>query len=225
MEAYTSIMKLKEIALGTATIVTISLVGVSLASAQTNTDSSLLSPVPSTSSSQTYQSSDTRLQLRMLMQEHAVLAGDTLVARFDNKPDFQVAQSMLSQNTTELADVVGNLYGGDVRREFLSLWEQHNALYLVYTDALKSGDRNAQNKAKTDLDAFIMRISNLFSTRTQGANKDQLTNMFRDHVYFTRLVIENHAAKDFKTEYMNKHTGFMHAAAMGDILSGLPWNY
>lgn len=218
-------MKLKEIVLGTATIMTISLVGVSLASAQTNTNSSLLSPVPSSSSSQMYTSSDTRLQLRMLMQEHTVLVGDTLLARFDNKPDFTTAQNMLSQNTTELADTVGTLYGSDVRREFLSLWQQHNALYISYTDALKSGDKTSQNKAKTDLDTFIMQISHLFSTRTQGVNKDQLTSMFRDHVYFTRLVIENHATKDYQTEYMNKHTGFMHAAAMGDILSGLPWNY
>lgn len=157
-----------------------------------------------------------QLKLRSLFQEHAALTADTLIARFDNAPQFDAAQEALTNNSNLIEQEIGNMYGSDVQNQFTRLWQNHNDQYIRYTDGLK-GNTTLKDDAKAQLDTIIEQLASLFDSKTGSSHAD-LVDLFKNHVYFTRQIIEMHAAQNYRMQFEYAHAGFEHAAAMSDAL-------
>ena len=161
------------------------------------------------------------LRLRSLFQEHAAVGGDTLVARFDNAAHFIAAQEALNKNSSSLEQEIGNMYGSDVQSRFSTLWEDHNNQYIRYTDGLK-GDTALKDDAKAQLDRIIEDLATLFD-RKANVQRSELVDLFKNHVYFTRHMIDMHAAGNYRMEFEYGHVGFEHMAAIAEALSLRQW--
>jgi hypothetical protein len=155
-------------------------------------------------------------KLQSLFQEHASLAADTLVLRYDNNPEFTAAQEALDKNSQLIEQEIGTLYGLDIQSQFTTIWRNHTDQYLRYTDGLK-GNTTLKNDAKAQLDTSIEQLASLFDKKT-GHDRAELVDLFKNHVYFTRMMIDMHATNNYRMQYEYAHTGFEHAAAMSDAL-------
>jgi hypothetical protein len=158
------------------------------------------------------------LRLQSLLQEHAVVAAQVTVNRYDNRPEFEASRQLAEQNAQLLTEEVGRLYGQDVQGEFLELWKRHLVLFVQYTDALKNNDQNLKNQTVSELNEFADELSHLLAEKT-GLPREDIRQELQKHVELEQAVIDAHAAGAYNTQYQKMHEGHEHAGMMADKLA------
>ena len=105
---------------------------------------------------------DLRVTLDRLLGEHAILAMLATQKGYDGEKDFEAIAAALDENSVELSEAIGSVYGDEAAKEFLDgkfMWRAHIGFFVDYTTALAQKDKAGQKKAVGNLNGYIQSFS------------------------------------------------------------------
>ena len=129
-------------------------------------------------------SAELRAGLTLLFREHVNLTGfvvNTAVKNGLTSPNTTQAVAALDQNTVDLGNAIGSVYGADAKTAFLKMWRDHIGFFVEYTKGLATKDNALVSKAQTELAGY----KKDFSTFLAGATKlpaDAIASDLQGHV-------------------------------------------
>ena len=118
---------------------------------------------PSTSASSSAATTETaaaqlRSGLDALLRQHVDLAAfvvqDLVTKGSLDDPQVQGSVAALQQNTNDLGDAVGQLYGDAAKQQFLDLWNAHIGFFVTYVKGDLTHDAAMKAKANKQLDGY-----------------------------------------------------------------------
>jgi hypothetical protein len=114
-----------------------------------------------------------RAGLDGLLREHVALTAfvvQNLVTK-GSLDDSQVQASIgtLQQNTNDLGDAIGSLYGDKAKQQFLDLWNAHIGFFVTYIKGDLTGDAALKRKADKQLDGYRNDFGAFIDAATGGA--------------------------------------------------------
>ena len=169
----------------------------------------------------TASASDLRVALGRLLGEHAVLAMAATQKGFAGAKDFEAIAAALDENSVELADAIGSVYGNEARAEFLDgdlKWRAHIGFFVDYTVGLAKKDKAAQTKAVGSLKGYIQSFSDFLATAT-GLPPAAVRESITEHVNQLKGQIDAYAAGDYAKAYGLFREAYAHMYMTGDTLA------
>ena len=103
-----------------------------------------------------------RVTLDTLLGEHAALAMAATQKGFSGDEDFETIAAALDENSVELSEAIGSVYGDEAAETFLdgeNMWRDHIGFFVDYTVGLATEDKAAQDRAVDNLTAYITTFS------------------------------------------------------------------
>lgn len=138
---------------------------------------------------------DDGFNLNALFQEHAISATLHLQNLYDNK-DTTESEKNVEENSVKVAEFFDKHIEGDIKGEFLNMWDGHNKEYENYTRALKAGDRNGTAQARGNLARQATEMGTMVNQWIPALPADRFTQLMNEHVDLTLSIIEAHASGD-----------------------------
>jgi hypothetical protein len=164
-----------------------------------------------------------RATLNRLLQEHVYLAGfATGEALGGNEAGFEAAATQLTQNNTgDIADLVGAVYGDDVREQFFGFWNSHIDMFVDYTLATAEGDEAGQDDAVERLLGYAEELANTFETLTDGELPASAAQPgIEMHVTTLKDAVDAQAAGDADAAFTNLREAAHHMDNLAEALAG-----
>ena len=108
-----------------------------------------------------------------LFADHEYLAGMSVLTAVQaggdlKDPTFVAAATALDNNSVQLADTVGSVYGDEGGKQFLDLWRAHIGFFVDYTLGTATGDAKMAKKAQKDLDGYRSDFGAFIEGATEG---------------------------------------------------------
>jgi len=161
---------------------------------------------------------DLRVTLNQQMRQHVELATIALKQSAAGAPDAAAAVKALDNNSVELSESIGSVYGDQAKSDFLALWRKHIGFFVDYTNGVVKGDEDAQAKAKENLTQYTEDASTFFSNAT-GADKAGLKEGLQKHANQVFGIVDDYAAKDYTAMFEKEEEAYNHIGMAADILS------
>ena len=187
-----------------------------MAATKTTAPASSAAPSPATPAA------DLRVTLDRLLGEHAHLAIAATQKGYAGQPDFKQVAAALDQNSVELADAIGSVYGPDAREEFLnggSKWRDHIGFFVDYTVAKAKNDQAGQKKAVRDLMGYVASFSTFLAEAT-GLPQPALEKTITTHVMQLKGQLDAYASGDHGKSARFTRDAYAHMFMTGDTLAG-----
>lgn len=162
---------------------------------------------------------DTRVVLTRLLGEHALLAANATVRGLGGAPDFEAAAKALDDNSVELADVIGSVYGDDAKNEFLKQWRDHIRMFVDYTTATAKDDKAGQDAAVAELGGYIKNFGEFLATAV-GLPAAPVQASLKEHVFQLKDAVDAAKAADFPTAYGKVREAYHHMGLTAGVLAG-----
>jgi hypothetical protein len=164
---------------------------------------------------------DLRVGLNEALQEHLFLAtfATNAALRSDGADEFAAAGAALSNNGTDIGDVIGSLYGDDAKSTFNGIWSAHNGYFVDYTKAVGAKDDTARKAAVDDLTNKYVPMFAAFLHGATDLPEDTLAQLTADHVQTTAAVVDAQgAAKPKDAADADRHAA-QHMQMLADPLA------
>ena len=164
---------------------------------------------------------DLRVTLGRLLGEHVYLATVATQKGYSGSKDFTQIAAALDENSVELADAIGSVYGDEAAAKFLDgelLWRDHIAFFVDYTVGLAKKDKAMQNKAVGNLKGYIEAFSGFLAGAT-GLPQSALRQSITEHVTQLKGQIDAYAAGDYAKAYSLMRKAYAHMYMTGDTLA------
>jgi hypothetical protein len=165
---------------------------------------------------------DLRFTLDRLLGEHALLAMFATQKGFSGAKDFEAAGAALDENSVELGEAIGSVYGDEAGQKFLEgdlLWRDHIGFFVDYTVGLAKKDKAMQKKAVGNLQGY----NEAFATFLAGATElpqDAVRDTISEHIMQLKGQIDAYSAGRYPAAYDDLHAGYEHMIMTGDTISG-----
>ena len=166
--------------------------------------------------------SDLRSTLGSLLGEHAMLAMVATQKGFAGEEDFEAISKALDENSIDLADAIGSVYGEEAGQKFLDgdlLWRDHIGFFVDYTVGLTEKDNAAQKKAVGNLKGYNEAFASFLAEAT-GLPKDALRDSISEHINQLKGQIDAYAAGDYDEAYSLAREAYAHMYMVGTTLAG-----
>ena len=162
---------------------------------------------------------DTRQTLTRLLGEHALLASVATTKGLTGAADFEAAAGALDKNSVELADVIGSVYGGSARTEFLKQWRDHIRMFVDYTTATAKKDKAAQDRAVAELGGYTQTFGTFLGTAV-GLPPAAVQASLKDHVGQLKDAVDLAAAGNADGAYAKVREAYHHMGMTAEVLAG-----
>ena len=136
-----------------------------------------------------------RAGLDSLLRQHVDLTSfvvqDLVVKGSLDDPQVKGSIGALQQNTEDLGEAIGQLYGDAAKQKFLDLWNAHIGFFVTYTKGVAG--KNAALKAKADkqLDGYRHDFGDFIATATDnGLTSQQVATELVGHVQTLQAAID-----------------------------------
>jgi hypothetical protein len=161
-----------------------------------------------------------RATLNNLLQEHVYLAGfATGQALGGNDAGFDAAATQLTEgNTGDIADLIGAVYGDDVREQFFGFWNSHIDMFVDYTLATAEGDEAGQDDAVERLLGYAAELADTLEELT-GLPADASQPGIEMHVTTLKEAVDAQAAGDATAAYTNLREAALHMDGLAEPLA------
>ena len=161
-----------------------------------------------------------RATLNNLFQEHVYLAGfATGQALGGNDAGFDAAAAQLTEgNTGDLADLIGAVYGDDVREQFFGFWNSHIDMFVDYTLATAEGDEAGQDDAVNRLLDYAAELADTLEEIT-GLPADASQPGIEMHITTLKDAVDAQAAGDASAAYTNLREAALHMDGLAEPLA------
>jgi hypothetical protein len=164
---------------------------------------------------------DLRATLDTLLDEHALLAMLATQKGYGGEADFEAIGAALDENSVELSEAIGSVYGDEAATQFLdgpALWRDHISFFVDYTVALAKKDEAGQRQAVENLTGYTEAFSSFLAGATelpQDAFKEGLTQ----HIMQLKGQVDAYAAGDYEEAYRLFREAYRHMVMTGDTLA------
>lgn len=116
---------------------------------------------------------DLRATLTSLLTEHVYLSGIAVYTAAQvggdvEDPEFEAAAATLDDNTVELGEAIGSLYGDQAEEDFLALWREHIGYFVEFALGHATDDQPRIDAALTNLADYGDRFAAFISTASEG---------------------------------------------------------
>lgn len=189
-------------------------IGMNMDDNNTSSSSSVSEREPMTNT----KAADLRVQLNQQMRQHVELATIALKQSAAGQPDAEAAVEALDNNSVELSETIGSVYGEEAKNDFLELWRDHIGFFVAYTNGVVSSDKAAQQEAKDNLDGYTEAASTFFSNAT-GADKAGLKEGLETHAAQVITIVDAYAAEDYTKMFEAEEEAYNHIGAAADTLA------
>lgn len=162
-----------------------------------------------------------RTSLTALLSEHVYLVSAvTRAALNPREAEFKAASDALDANSVDLSKALGNVYGGDVERNFLAGWRKHIGFVVDYTQGVIAKDKAKQDKATNDLTTYASDFGAFIDTTTsRNLTADAATPLVKTHVQSLKDLVDAQFAKDYGKAFNALHGAFVHMFTIADPLA------
>jgi hypothetical protein len=184
---------------------------------KTTTDHAAMSTT-STATPTSSKALDTRVKLVELLTEHSMLATDATQQGLFAAPEFPQTLTALKANGTDLAAVIGSVYGEDAKAKFDTLWQGHIDDLVAYTVATAKHDAAGTKRAEADLDTYVEQFGTFLATAT-GLPADAVKAEVKAHVQQHAGIIDDTAAKRYDDAWKLQRASYQHMAMLGTTLA------
>lgn len=159
-----------------------------------------------------------RADLTSLLQEHVYLVGLALEQALDDGGDIEAggtvrALEAVDENSVDLSNTIGAVYGLEAGEQFLELWQTHIGYFVDYTTAQAEGDAAGAAEAQEDLDAYRDDIAGFLASVNDSLSAEDVAEALEPHVE-TLLVAADSLAAGRATAWLELRTA---AQVMPDI--------
>jgi hypothetical protein len=164
---------------------------------------------------------DLRKLLNLLLSEHAVLASQATGAALGGRTaEFEAAAAALDENSVELSQAVGSVYGPEAEEAFLDLWRAHIGFFVDYTNGVAMDDQAMQDKAVDDLIGYTQDFGAFLNSANPNLPKETVAELVQEHVLSLKAVVDAQAAGDQPGAYTAVREAYHHMAMIADPLAG-----
>ncbi|MFP5309560.1 MAG: hypothetical protein ACLGIR_08280 [Actinomycetes bacterium] len=162
-----------------------------------------------------------RTELNLLLQEHVIFAGAATGAAIAGDEDGfnQAAAALTEGNSVKLADLVGSVYGQEVRDTFLELWNSHIGMFVRYTQGAASGDQEAADAAVAELTEYVTTLASVFEQVT-GLPADASAPLIEEHVLSLKEAVDLQIAGDAPGAFASLREAASHMDMIAGPLAG-----
>ena len=164
---------------------------------------------------------DLRSTLDTLLGDHALLAMFATQKGYGGEADFEAIAAALDENSVELSEAIGSVYGDEAAQQFLdgpALWRDHIGFFVDYTVGLATKDKAAQREAVENLEGYTGAFSGFLADAT-GLPQDALQASITEHVMQLKGQIDAYAAGDYEEAYRLFRQAYEHMVMTGDTLA------
>jgi len=179
-------------------------------------NNSQTSAVPTTET----KAADLRVLLNGLEQEHVALAADATRAGFDGTASFKPAAGSLDENSHDIANAVGSVYGKEAGDKFYEIWNSHIGFFVDYTVAAKKGDKAGMDKAVQNLNGYVEAISAFFSGANPNLPKDAVAQLITAHVGLLKDAVDTYGAGDIAGSFAKEREARTQIGTIANAISG-----
>ena len=164
---------------------------------------------------------DLRSDMSFLFSEHAALAVTTMQKGGAGAEDFGAAAGILNQNTQELSEQIGAVYGEEAGQQFEEMWSEHIGYFVDYVEATGAEDEAAQQEALDNLDNYRMEFSQFMEGATDGElEADALAEGLQMHVNQLIGAFDSYAMEEYDMAYDDVREAYGHMFGVSEGVSG-----
>jgi hypothetical protein len=114
---------------------------------------------------------------------HGVTLGEMMRAARRSDPQLQAWIDAMAANTDDLVADIGLVYGPEGANAFDQQWAQHTQFLLDYAVAVRDGDDDAADLARSNLASYAADSGSFFETATGGAlPADEVQQLLQTHI-------------------------------------------
>ena len=161
--------------------------------------------------------------LTALLKDHEYLAGLAVVMGVSagtDSAEFKAAAGALDENSVQLSNAIGSVYGDAGAKKFLSLWRAHIGFFVDYTLAKAGGDAKGVKTALGKLDGYRNDFGAFIEGATEGGlPADAVADALTPHVETTIAAIDSVIAGDGKA-FDKLRIAASHLPGIATALSG-----
>ncbi|MDQ3823641.1 MAG: hypothetical protein M3321_10440 [Actinomycetota bacterium] len=163
-----------------------------------------------------------RVTLDRLLGEHALLAIAATQRGLQGGKEFPAIAAKLDENSVQLGNAIGSVYGRAARNQFLNgpfMWRAHIRFFVDYTTAKAKNDAAGQRRAVGNLRTYVGATSNFFAKAT-GLPQRALAASITTHVMQLKGQLDAFATGNYARSYRLSRAAYAHMFMTGDALSG-----
>ncbi len=163
---------------------------------------------------------DLRVTLDRLLGEHALLATFAMQKGFAGEEDFKALAGALDQNTVDLGEAIGSVYGDEAEQQFLKMWRDHISFFVDFTVATGKDDQAARKAALDKLAGYRVQFADFLDQATGGElPSDAASEALQTHVDQLTAALDQYAAGDYEQAYQTVRDAYAHMFMTGDTLA------
>jgi hypothetical protein len=163
-----------------------------------------------------------RANLTHLLTEHVDLAGIAVVQAAEgglDSPQFEAAAGALDDNSVDLSDAIGSVYGEAAGKQFLELWRAHIGMFVDYAEGALTGNQKQQEQALADLDGYREDFGAFLESANPNLTKEAVAEALDPHVQSLLTTIDSAVAGKPEV-FENLRTAASHDVDLANVLAG-----
>ena len=164
---------------------------------------------------------DLRAKLEQLLGQHAILTVRLTRARLRGDGDLaQIAEAALGENTADLGELIGTVYGGEAAEKFEQLWFGHVTYLFDYSRGVADNDEAVQSQARRQLDDYTTDLSQFLEAATKrAAPASVVAAELRMHVDQLLQQVDAYARGDYDRAFVLERESYEHMFPLGKALA------
>ncbi len=163
---------------------------------------------------------DLRITLDRLLGEHTYLAAIAMRAQLTDALDLGAARTALGDNSADLAEQIGEIYGDAAATAFDALWRSHTEFYLVYVAAVAADDDDAQDAALDGLRAYRFDFSSFLADANPFLDAGGLEELLETHTDHLVAQVAAYRDEDYVQAYGTLREAYAHTELLAGGLGG-----
>ncbi|MCD5324508.1 MULTISPECIES: copper amine oxidase [Pontibacillus] len=165
---------------------------------------------------------DLRATLSELLSNHFVYQTISMTKTYDDAEDTEAINQALERNANDLTKAIQSIYGKEGAAQFEKIFDSQYEETPGLAEAVKSGDKEAEEKAKQQLLQQFPQELGTFLSEATGGNlpADTAEKVLRAHEQDVQDVFYAYVNEDYKKAYQSFRTGFDRMFDISKALSG-----
>jgi hypothetical protein len=165
--------------------------------------------------------SELRAKLEQLLGHHTILTVRLTRARLRGDGDLaQSADAALGENTADLGELIGTVYGAEAAEKFERLWFGHVTYLFNYSRGVADEDEVAKSQARRQLDDYTTNLSQFLEAATEkAAPASAVAAELRMHVDQLMQQVDAYARGDYDRAFALERQSYAHMFPLGKALA------
>ena len=160
-----------------------------------------------------------RVTLDQLLALHADLANLAMEAGYSGAGDFQALAGALGQNTDQLSNAYGSVYGAQAGAEYKQFWTDHINDFVNYVVATAKNDASGRQQAVNALEDYKVHFAEFLASENPNLSVQTLENGLETHIDELLATFNDYVNQDYADSASEFAMSYNHMFMTGDALA------